>query len=78
MGHQHLLGAVTGAFVHLLQEAQCGGCLELAFVIDVADIDYLACQCDGARYLVGDRRFSLEGMNGLDLGNDRGLVFAME
>jgi hypothetical protein len=80
--HQHLLGPVAGALVHLLQEAQGRiDRLEFGVVIDVADVHRLLGQRDMAGdALVGDRQAQvLERIQaGLDLRNDRRLVLADE
>jgi len=76
--HQHLLGAVAGALVHLLQEAQVGvERLQLGVVVDVADVDRALGQRDEAGdRVLGHRQLQvLERVEaGLDLGDDRLLV----
>ncbi len=78
--HQHLLGAVAGPFVDLLQEAQVRiDGPELAFVVDVLDVDRILGQGDVARHrMLGDRELQvLERVQArLDLGDDRLPVLA--
>jgi len=77
---QHLLGAITGALVDFLQEAQVRVVrLELAFVVHVLQIEHPLRQSDVARDRVfGYRQLQiLEGVEaGLDLGDDGLFVLA--
>ncbi len=77
--HQHLLGAVAGALVDFLQEAQRRiDRLELGLVIDVANIHGLLGQCDmTGDALVGDRQAQIleRRQAGLDFRNNGRLVF---
>jgi hypothetical protein len=78
--HQHLLGAVTGALVDLLQEAQVRiQRLQLGVVVDVPQVHGLL----GERHVAGDGMLGdgqlqvLERVEaGLHLGDDRLAVFA--
>ena len=78
--HQHLLGAVAGALVDLLQEAQIGiQRAQLAIVIDVLEVDRPLRERDVAGdRMLGDRQLQvLERVEaGLHLGDDRLPVLA--
>src|SRR5712692_2610314 len=77
---QHLLGAITGALVDLLQEAQVRVVrLELALVVDVLQVEHPLRQSDVARdRVLGDGQLQvLEGVEaGLHLGDDGLFVLA--
>ena len=77
---QHLLGAIAGLDVHLLQEIQLRAVgLEFLFVVDVADVDHLLMHRDKAGdTLLCDRQLQvLERVKpGLDLRDDGCFVFA--
>ncbi len=77
---QLLLGAVAGAFVDLLQEAQVRvDRAQLGVVVAVLDVDRLLGEGDVAgERVLGDRQLQvLERVEaGLHLGDDRGLVLA--
>src|SRR6266852_757960 len=78
--NQHLLGAITGALVDFLQEAQVRVVRpELALVVDVPQVEHPLRQSDVPRDRVfGDRQLQvLEGVEaGLDLGNDGLFILA--
>src|ERR1019366_1146482 len=78
--HQHLFGAVAGALVHFLQKTQVGvDRLQLAFIVDIPDVNHLLGEGDiAADRVLGDRQLQvLEGIqSGLDLGHDGLLVLA--
>src|SRR6185503_11217044 len=77
---QHLLGAIAGALVDLLQKAQVGvQRAQLAVVVDVLDVDHLL----GERHEAGDRVLGDRQLQVLErieprlhLGHDRLLVLA--
>ncbi len=78
--HELLLGAVSGALVDFLQEAQVRiDRLQFGLVVDVLDVGQLARQRDVARdRMLRDRQLEvLEGVqSGLDLRDDRLFVLA--